>query len=87
METSRCTLGLRSVILLAIVATSYRQTIFSYPSGGGSYIVARENLGTYPGLIAGASLMIDYVLTVAVSVASGVAAILSFVSSIPITPG
>ena len=67
------------VILLIVVATSYRQTIFSYPSGGGSYIVASENLGTYPGLIAGASLMIDYVLTVAVSVSSGVAAILSFV--------
>ena len=67
------------VILLAIVATSYRQTIFSYPSGGGSYIVAKDNLGTYPGLVAGASLMIDYVLTVAVSVSSGVAAILSFV--------
>ena len=67
------------VILLAIVATSYRQTIFSYPSGGGSYIVAKDNLGTYPGLTAGASLMIDYVLTVSVSVSSGVAAILSFV--------
>jgi amino acid transporter len=67
------------VILLAIVATSYRQTIFSYPSGGGSYIVAKDNLGTYPGLTAGASLMIDYVLTVCVSVSAGVAAILSFV--------
>lgn len=66
------------VILLAIVATSYRQTVFSYPSGGGSYIVAKDNLGTVPGLTAGAALMIDYVLTVAVSVASGVAAILSF---------
>lgn len=66
------------VILLAIVATSYRQTIFSYPSGGGSYIVAKENLGTTPGLTAGAALMIDYVLTVAVSVSSGVAQILSF---------
>lgn len=66
------------VVLLVIVATSYRQTIFSYPSGGGSYIVAKENLGITAGLTAGASLMIDYVLTVAVSVASGVAAILSF---------
>ncbi len=65
-------------ILLAIVATSYRQTIFAYPSGGGSYIVAKENLGDLPGLTAGAALMIDYVLTVAVSVSSGVAAILSF---------
>ncbi|MCX6374858.1 MAG: APC family permease, partial [Armatimonadetes bacterium] len=66
------------VVLLAIVATSYRQTIFSYPSGGGSYIVAKDNLGVLPGLTAGAALMIDYVLTVAVSVSSGVAAILSF---------
>jgi amino acid transporter len=66
------------VILLTIVATSYRQTIFSYPSGGGSYIVAKENLGDAAGLTAGAALMIDYVLTVAVSVSSGVAAVLSF---------
>ena len=65
------------VALLAIVATSYRQTIFAYPSGGGSYIVAKDNLGVIPGLTAGASLMIDYVLTVAVSISSGVAAIVS----------
>lgn len=71
------TIAVAIVILLAIVATSYRQTIFSYPSGGGSYIVAKDNLGTTPGLIAGASLMIDYVLTVSVSIASGVAAVLS----------
>ncbi|TMD99280.1 MAG: APC family permease, partial [Chloroflexi bacterium] len=58
--------------LLAIVAISYRQTIPAYPSGGGSYIVAKDNLGTLPGLVAAASLMIDYVLTVAVSVAAGV---------------
>jgi amino acid transporter len=64
-------------ILLAIVVTSYRQTIFAYPSGGGSYIVSRENLGTYPSLVAGASLLIDYVLTVAVSISAGVAAIIS----------
>src|SRR5688500_16908451 len=64
-------------ILLAIVSASYRQTIFSYPSGGGSYIVSRENLGENPSLVAGASLLVDYILTVAVSVASGVAAILS----------
>ena len=63
--------------LLLIVATSYRQTIPAYPSGGGAYIVAKENLGVYPGLIAGAALLIDYVLTVAVSVAAGVAAITS----------
>ena len=64
-------------LLLIIVAVSYRQTIFAYPKGGGSYIVAKDNLGTTPGLIAAASLMIDYVLTVAVSVSSGVAAITS----------
>jgi amino acid transporter len=64
-------------LLLAIVATSYRQTIFAYPSGGGSYIVSRENLGELPSLIAGASLLVDYVLTVAVSISAGVAAIVS----------
>jgi amino acid transporter len=64
-------------VLLAIVATSYRQTIHAYPSGGGAYIVAKENLGTTPGLIAGASLLVDYVLTVSVSIAAGVAAITS----------
>ena len=65
------------VVLLALVTTSYRQTIFAYPSGGGSYIVSRENLGENPALIAGASLMVDYILTVAVSVSAGVAAIIS----------
>src|SRR5437016_12000326 len=64
-------------ILLAIVVTSYRQTIYAYPSGGGSYIVSRENLGEYPSLIAGASLLVDYILTVAVSISAGVAAIIS----------
>jgi amino acid transporter len=64
-------------ILLAIVATSYRQTIFAYPSGGGSYIVSRENLGENPALVAGASLLVDYILTVAVSISAGVAAIIS----------
>jgi amino acid transporter len=61
--------------LLSIVAISYRQTIPAYPNGGGSYIVAKENLGTLPGLVAAASLMIDYVLTVSVSVAAGVLAL------------
>lgn len=65
------------VALLAIVVTSYRQTIHAYPSGGGAYIVAKENLGRRAGLVAGAALMIDYVLTVAVSIAAGVAAITS----------
>ena len=66
-------------ILLSIVATSYRQTIHAYPSGGGAYIVAKENLGTNAGLVAGAALLVDYVLTVAVSIAAGVAAITSMV--------
>src|SRR5215831_2205962 len=65
--------------LLAIVAISYRQTIPAYPSGGGSYIVAKDNLGTIPGLVAAASLMIDYVLTVAVSVSAGVLALVSLI--------
>ncbi|XGV98393.1 MAG: APC family permease [Leptolyngbya sp. BL-A-14] len=60
------------ILLLAIVILSYRQTIKAYPKGGGSYIVARRNLGLYPGLIAGGSLMIDYILTVAVSVSAGI---------------
>jgi len=64
-------------VLLAIVVTSYRQTIFAYPGGGGAYIVSRENLGEYPSLVAAASLLIDYILTVAVSVSAGVAAIVS----------
>jgi amino acid transporter len=62
-------------VLLAIVVMSYRQTIHAYPSGGGAYIVSRENLGTIPALVAGASLLVDYILTVAVSVAGGVLAI------------
>ncbi|MEN6520726.1 MAG: APC family permease [Armatimonadota bacterium] len=65
------------VLLLAMVAMSYRQTIFAYPSGGGSYIVAHDNLGKIPGLTAASSLLIDYVLTVSVSTAAGVAAITS----------
>src|SRR5438034_1836821 len=67
------------VTLLAIVAISYRQTIPAYPNGGGSYIVAKDNLGTVPGLIAAASLMIDYVLTVAVSVSAGVLALVTLI--------
>ena len=64
-------------LLLMIVAFSYRQTVRAYPSGGGAYIVARANLGTMPGLTAAGALMIDYVLTVSVSVAAGVAAVTS----------
>lgn len=62
-------------VLLIIVVLSYRQTIMAYPSGGGAYIVSRENLGAVPALIAGSSLLVDYILTVAVSVAGGVLAI------------
>ena len=69
--------GLCIAILIAIVSMSYRQTIFAYPQGGGSYIVSRENLGTYPGLVAASAILTDYVLTVAVSVAAGVAAVVS----------
>src|SRR5213080_2106195 len=65
------------VAVLVIVAISYRQTIFAYPSGGGAYIVAKDNLGTTPGLIAAAALLVDYVLTVSVSISAGVAAITS----------
>ncbi len=65
--------------LLVILTLSYRQTIHAYPSGGGAYIVARSNLGETPGLVAGAALLIDYVLTVAVSVAAGIAAVTSAV--------
>ncbi|MFI5384978.1 MAG: APC family permease [Fimbriimonadales bacterium] len=64
-------------LLIIIIATSYNQTIHAYPTGGGSYIVAKENLGESPGLVAGAALLIDYVLTVSVSIAAGVAAIVS----------
>jgi amino acid transporter len=64
-------------LLLGIVALSYAQTIRGYPTGGGSYVVARENLGTYPGLIAGGALLLDYILTAAVSLTAGVAAISS----------
>src|SRR5436189_2007027 len=63
--------------ILAVVVFSYRQTIHAYPSGGGAYIVAKDNLGELPALIAASSLLIDYVLTVAVSIAAGVAAITS----------
>jgi amino acid transporter len=73
------TISVGIATLLAIVAASYRQTIHAYPSGGGAYIVAKENLGTTPGLVAGAALLVDYVLTVSVSIAAGVAAITSAV--------
>src|SRR5262245_20583226 len=64
-------------IVIAIVITSYRQTIGAYPQGASDYIVSKDNLGVYPGLVAGAALLIDYTLTVAVSVSAGVAALTS----------
>jgi amino acid transporter len=64
-------------LLIAVVVSSYRQTILAYPHGGGAYIVTKDNLGTLPALVAAGALLIDYVLTVAVSVAAGVAAITS----------
>jgi amino acid transporter len=69
-------------VLMLVVGTSYRQTIRAYPHGGGSYIVARDNLGDWPGLVAAAALLIDYVLTVSVSVSSGVDALLSAVPAL-----
>jgi amino acid transporter len=68
--------------LMLAVGISYRQTIRAYPHGGGSYIVATDNLGRVPGLVAAAGLMTDYVLTVAVSVAAGIAAITSAIPSL-----
>lgn len=69
------------VALMLIVAFSYFQTIQAYPRGGGTYIVSTENLGPKPGQVAGAALLIDYVLTVAVSISSGVAAVVSMLPS------
>ena len=73
--------GVIAFLMLA-VGVSYRQTIRAYPHGGGSYIVATDNLGRMPGLVAAAGLMTDYILTVAVSVASGVAAVTSAIPSL-----
>lgn len=70
------------IALLVIVYLSYRQTIAAYPGGGGSYTVASENLGTYPGLLAAAALMIDYILVVAVGISAGVGALVSAVPSL-----
>ena len=64
-------------VILAVVVLSYLQVIRAYPSGGGSYIVASQNLGILSGLVAASALLVDYVLTVAVSVAAGVAAVTS----------
>src|SRR5487761_1319194 len=70
------------IVLLTIVYFSYRQTIEAYPTGGGSYTVARENLGNFAGLTAAAALMIDYILTAAVGISAGVGALVSAVPSL-----
>ncbi|MGZ3711001.1 MAG: APC family permease [Bdellovibrionota bacterium] len=70
------------VLLLAIVFLSYRQTIAAYPNGGGSYTVAKENLGTFAGLVAAAALILDYVLVVAVGISAGVGSLVSALPSL-----
>ncbi|WNQ11172.1 APC family permease [Paenibacillus aurantius] len=70
-------IGMGVLVLLLALILSYRQIIFAYPHGGGAYVVSKQNLGTYPGLIAGGSLLVDYILTVAVSVSAGTDAITS----------
>jgi amino acid transporter len=77
MATSSLPIGAAIIFLLIIVGLSYRQTIKAYPNGGGSYIVAKDNLGVVPGLTAAAALMTDYVLTVAVSISAGIQAVTS----------
>jgi amino acid transporter len=72
------------IVLLGIVYVSYRQTIAAYPQGGGSFTVANENLGVWPGLLAAASLMVDYVLTAAVGISAGVGALVSAVPSLQV---
>src|SRR3989449_10697228 len=73
------------LLLLVIVVASYRQTVYAYPQGGGAYFVAKENLGTTFGLVAAAALLVDYTLTVAVSIAAGGDAVTSAVPG-PVPP-
>ena len=73
-------------LLLVVVVASYRQTVYAYPSGGGAFVVSLENLGQTPALGAAAALLVDYVMTVAVSVVAGVVAITSAVTSLSRTP-
>jgi len=75
-------ISLAIVGLLVILTTSYEQTIHAYPGGGGAYIVARDNLGEVPAQTAGASLLTDYVLTVAVSISPGVAQLLGYIEEV-----
>lgn len=70
-------IGIGVLVLLTALILSYRQIIFAYPHGGGAYVVSKENLGIYPGLVAGGSLLVDYILTVAVSVSAGTDALTS----------
>jgi amino acid transporter len=73
-------------VLLAIVVFSYRQTVLAYPMGGGAYVVAKDNLGPLPAVTAGAALLVDYILTVAVSIAAGVQALTSTPAFAPLRP-
>ena len=75
-------IGLTVIVLLSIVYLSYRQTIAAYPTGGGSYIMASANLGQRVGVFAGAALMIDYILSVAVGISAGVGAMVSAIPSL-----
>ncbi|MGE3976537.1 MAG: APC family permease [Nitrospira sp.] len=75
-------ISLAILFLILVLTISYRQIIYEYPEGGGAYVVARSNLGDRPALVAAAALMIDYVLTVAVSVAAGIAALTSAIPSL-----
>ncbi|MDF0651128.1 MAG: APC family permease [Nitrospira sp.] len=75
-------ISLAILFLILVLTISYRQIIYEYPEGGGAYVVARTNLGDRPALVAAAALMIDYVLTVAVSVAAGIAALTSAIPSL-----
>lgn len=75
-------LSLAIIVLLSIVVVSYRQIVMAYPSGGGAYIVAGDNLGPVPAQVAGAALLVDYILTVAVSSSAGIAAIVSLVKGL-----
>src|SRR5262245_59729811 len=75
-------IGIGIATLLAIVVISYRQTVQAYQQGGGAYLVSKDNLGNHPALIAAAALLTDYVLTVSVSVAAGIAALTSAVPAL-----
>ncbi len=75
-------LSVSIIVLLTVVYFSYRQTIAAYPQGGGSYTVARENLGKFPGLLAAAALLIDYSLDAAVGISAGIGALTSAVPSL-----